>query len=97
MFKYDKMKNETAKQVIAPCQSCLSNPSSLKKLFSSGCQPYQYMKEIGLFTSDQSCSLLKMSDDWYNWLYLSKFVGLVSIDLLIGSINDKKAYIALIR
>ena len=53
-------------------------------------QLYQYMKENGLFTSDQSGSLrlhstltclLKMSDDWYNGLDLGKLVGLVFIDL----------------
>ena len=50
----------------------------------------QYMKENGLFTSDQSgflclhstlTCLLKMSDDWYNGLDLGKLVGLVFIDL----------------
>ena len=53
-------------------------------------QLYQYMKENGLFTSDQSgflrlhstlTCLLKMSDDWYNGLDLGKLVGLVFIDL----------------
>ena len=53
-------------------------------------QLYQYMKENGLFTSDQSgflrlhstlTCLLKMSDDWYNGLDLGKLVGLVLIDL----------------
>ena len=53
-------------------------------------QLYQYMKENGLFTSDQSgflrlhstlTCLLKMSDDWYNGLDLSKLVGLVFINL----------------
>ena len=48
------------------------------------------MKENSLFTSDQSgflrlhstlTCLLKMSDDWYNGLDLSKLVGLVFIDL----------------
>ena len=53
-------------------------------------QLYHYMKENSLFTSDQSgflrlhstlTCLLKMSDDWYNGLDLSKLVGLVFIDL----------------
>ena len=53
-------------------------------------QLYQYMKDNGLFTSDQSgflrlhstlTCLLKMSDDWYNGLDLGKLVGLVFIDL----------------
>ena len=53
-------------------------------------QLYQYMKENGLFTSDQSgflrlhstlTCLLKMSDDWYNGLDLGKLVVLVFIDL----------------
>ena len=53
-------------------------------------QLYLYMKENGLFTSDQSgflrlhstlTCLLKMSDDWYNGLDLGKLVGLVFIDL----------------
>ena len=53
-------------------------------------QLYQYMKENGLFTSDQSgflrlhstlTCLLNMSDDWYNGLDLGKLVGLVFIDL----------------
>ena len=53
-------------------------------------QLYQYMKENGLFTCDQSgflrlhstlTCLLKMSDDWYNGLDLGKLVGLVFIDL----------------
>ena len=53
-------------------------------------QLYHYLKENGLFTSDQSgflrlhstlTCLLKMSDDWYNGLDLSKLVGLVFIDL----------------
>ena len=53
-------------------------------------QLYHYMKENSLFTSDQSgflrlhstlTCLLKMSDDWYNGLDLSKRVGLVFIDL----------------
>ena len=53
-------------------------------------QLYQYMKENGLFTSDQSgflrlhstlTCLLKMSDDWYTGLDLGKLVGLVFIDL----------------
>ena len=53
-------------------------------------QLYHYMKENSLFTSDQSgflrlhstlTFLLKMSDDWYNGLDLSKLVGLVFIDL----------------
>ena len=48
------------------------------------------MKEIGLFTPDQSgflslhstlTWLLTMSDDWYNGLDLSKLVGLVFIDI----------------
>ena len=53
-------------------------------------QLYHYMKVNSLFTSDQSgflrlhstlTCLLKMSDDWYNGLDLSKLVGLVFIDL----------------
>ena len=53
-------------------------------------QLYQYMKENGLFTSDQSdflqrhstlTCLLNMSDDWYNGLDLGKLVRLVFIDL----------------
>ena len=53
-------------------------------------QLYHYMKENSLFTFDQSgflrlhstlTCLLKMSDDWYNGLDLSKLVGLVFIDL----------------
>ena len=53
-------------------------------------QLYHYMKDNSLFTSDQSgflwlhstlTFLLKMSDDWYNGLDLSKLVGLVFIDL----------------
>ena len=53
-------------------------------------QLYHYVKENSLFTSDQSgflrlhstlTCLLKMSDDWYNGLDLSKLVGLVFIDL----------------
>ena len=53
-------------------------------------QLYQYMKENGLSTSDQSgflrlhstlTCLLKMSDDWYNGLDLGKPVGLAFIDL----------------
>ena len=53
-------------------------------------QLYLYMKNNGLFTSDQSgflclhstlTCLLKMSDDWYNGLDLGKLVGLVFIDL----------------
>ena len=53
-------------------------------------QLYLYMKDNGLFTSDQSgflrlhstlTCLLKMSDDWYNGLDLGKLVGLVFIDL----------------
>ena len=53
-------------------------------------QLYHYMKENSLFTSDQSgflrlhstlTCLLKMSDDWYNGLDLSKLVRLVFIDL----------------
>ena len=59
-----------------------------EKLFFN--QLYQYMKENGLFTSDQSgflrlhstlTCLLKMSDDWYNGLDLGKLVVLVFIDL----------------
>ena len=51
-------------------------------------QLYLYIKENGLFTSDQSgflrlhstlTCLLKMSDDWYNGLDLGKLVGLVFI------------------
>ena len=53
-------------------------------------QLYLYMKENGLFTSDQSgflrlhstlTCLLKMSDDWYNGLDLGELVGIVFIDL----------------
>ena len=53
-------------------------------------QLYQYMKENGLFTCEQSgflrlhstiTCLLKMSDDWNNGLDLGKLVGLVFIDL----------------
>ena len=53
-------------------------------------QLYHYMKENSLFTSDQSgflrlhstlTCLLKMSDDLYNGLDLSKLVGLAFIDL----------------
>ena len=59
-----------------------------EKLFFN--QLYLYMKENGLFTSDQTgflrlhstlTCLLKMSDDWYNGLDLGKLVGLVFIDL----------------
>ena len=59
-----------------------------EKLFFN--QLYLYVKENGLFTSDQSgflrlhstlTCLLKMSDDWYNGLDLGKLVGLVFIDL----------------
>ena len=58
-------------------------------------QLYQYMKENGLFTSDQSgflrlhstlTCLLKMSDDWYNGLDLGKLVGLLFIDNVIYNI-----------
>ena len=53
-------------------------------------QLYQYMKENGHFTSDQSgflrlhstlACLLKMSDDCYKGLDLGKLVGLVFIDV----------------
>ena len=53
-------------------------------------QLFQYMKENGLVTSDQSgfwrlhstqTCLLKMSDDWYNRLDIGKLVGLVFVDL----------------
>ena len=63
-------------------------PKCFQKLVFN--QLYQYMKENGLFTSDQSgflrlhstlTCLLKMSDDWYNGLDLGKLVGLVFIDL----------------
>ena len=53
-------------------------------------QLYQYMKENGLFSPDQSgflrlhstlTCLLKNTDDWYNGLDLGRLVGLVFIDL----------------
>ncbi|XP_065056335.1 uncharacterized protein LOC135684631 [Rhopilema esculentum] len=53
-------------------------------------QLYQYLKENGLFTSDQAgflrlhstqTCLLKISDEWYNGLDLGKLVGLVFIGL----------------
>ena len=53
-------------------------------------QLYQYMKENGMFSGDQSgflrlfstvTCLLKNTDDWYNGLDLGRFVGLVFIDL----------------
>ena len=53
-------------------------------------QLFQYMKENGLVTSDQSgfwrlhstqTCLLKMSVDWYNRLDIGKLVGLVFVDL----------------
>ena len=53
-------------------------------------QLYQYMKENGLFSPDQSgflrlhstlTCLLKNTDDWYNGLDLGRPVGLVFIDL----------------
>ena len=53
-------------------------------------QLYQYMKENGLFSPDQSgflrlhstlTCLLKNTDDWYSGLDLGRLVGLVFIDL----------------
>ena len=53
-------------------------------------QLYQYMKENGLFSPDQSgflrlhstlTCLLKNTDDWYSCLDLGRLVGLVFIDL----------------
>ena len=53
-------------------------------------QLYQYMKENGLFSGDQSgflrlfstvTCLLKNTDDWYSGLDLGQFVGLVFVDL----------------
>ena len=53
-------------------------------------QLYQYMRENGMFSGDQSgflrlfstvTCLLKNTDDWYNGLDLGRFVGLVFIDL----------------
>ena len=60
-------------------------------------QLYHYMKENGLFTSDQSgflrlhstlTCLLKMSYDWCNCLDLGKLVGLVFIDLKMHFIRS---------
>ena len=87
------MSQKQPKELIESSQIESSNHLNvISKLFEKLVfdQLYHYMKENSLFTSDQSgflrlhstlTCLLKISDDWYNGLHLSKLVGLVFIDL----------------
>ena len=83
-----KDRDRTEKSNYRRYQSYQSSQGTLKNFFFD--QLYQYMKQNGLFSYDQSgflrlhstlTCLLKNTDDWYNGLDLGRLVGLVFIDL----------------